>query len=59
MISYIESDVQVDGKRYGTIAGLSTDSKPTANVANGSVFIEMNTGKVFMFDEAGVQWVEM
>jgi hypothetical protein len=31
--------------------GLSTDKKPTERVGNGSIFIEMDTGKVFMFDE--------
>lgn len=31
--------------------GLSTDEKPVENAGNGSVFIELDTGKVFMFDE--------
>ena len=31
--------------------GLSTDEKPVENVGNGSVFIEIDTGKVFIFDE--------
>lgn len=31
--------------------GLSTDEKPIERVGNGSVFIELDTGKVFMFDE--------
>jgi hypothetical protein len=31
--------------------GLSTDTKPIERVGNGSIFIEMDTGKVFMFDE--------
>ena len=31
--------------------GLSTDEKPVEKVGNGSVFIEIDTGKVFMFDE--------
>jgi len=37
--------------------GLSTDTKPT-NVPNGCVFVEMNTGKVFMFNAATHTWVE-
>ena len=37
---------------------LSTDTKPTSGVANGSVLIEMDTGKVYLFDEAGTQWRE-
>ena len=31
--------------------GLSTDEKPVERVGNGSVFIELDTGKVFIFDE--------
>ena len=38
---------------------LSTDSKPTTGIANGSICIEMNTGKIFMFNEAGSAWVEL
>ena len=34
------------------LAGQSTDSKPIdVNYATGSDFIEVNTGKVFMYDE--------
>lgn len=40
-------------------ACLSTDSKPTTGIANGSICIEMNTGKIFMFNEAGSAWVEL
>ena len=38
---------------------LSTDTKPTDGIANGSVCLEMNTGKVFVFNEAGSAWVEL
>ena len=37
---------------------LSTDTKPTDGWANGSKLLEMDTGKVFMFDEANSQWRE-
>ena len=40
-------------------AGLSKDSKPTAGVRNGSSFIEMDTGKVYLFNEAAGEWVEI
>ena len=36
--------------------GLSTDPKPT-DVGNASVFFEMDTGKVFMFDAEGKRWL--
>ena len=38
---------------------LSSDTKPTTGIANGSTCIEMNTGKIFMFNEAGSAWVEL
>lgn len=40
-------------------ACLSTDSKPTTGIANGSTCIEMNTGKIYMFNETGSAWVEI
>ena len=39
--------------------GLSTDSKPIENITNGSVFIEIDTGKIYMFDAKGTQWKEL
>lgn len=39
--------------------GLSTDEKPVEKVGNGSVFIEIDTGKVFMFDEQNKVWKEI
>lgn len=37
---------------------LSTDAKPS-NVANGSILIEIDTGKIFMYDESGAAWTEL
>lgn len=42
-----------------TYYGLSTDSKPTEGIGNGSCFIEMDTGKVCFFNAAGNAWIEM
>lgn len=39
------------------IYGLSTDQKPL-DVANASVYYEMDTQKVFMFDEQNKLWIE-
>lgn len=41
-----------------TLAGSSDASKPTSTLANGSVFIETDTGKVYIFDEDD-GWTEM
>ena len=44
----------IDGNtNYVEAVGLSTDSKPTANICTGSVFTEVDTGDVYMFDEEG------
>ena len=39
--------------------GLSTDTKPTDGVANGSIFYEMDTKKCYMFDEDNATWHEI
>ena len=36
----------------------STDTKPTANLVNGSKLTEVDTGKSFLYDEANTEWVE-
>lgn len=37
--------------------GLSTDEKPM-DVSNASTFYEMDTHKIFMFDEQNKRWLE-
>ncbi len=44
--------------QYVRLAGNSSDTKPTENIATGSVFIEANTGKKYRFNEASGQWTE-
>lgn len=45
------------------LRGLSTDTKPTTlggkTIENGSVFIEIDTGKMYMYDLENEQWKEM
>ena len=40
--------------------GLSTDSKPTDGVPNGSSFIEIDTGDVYLYDASdnGSGWTK-
>lgn len=42
------------------LRGLSTDEKPTTIndklISNGSVFIEMDTQKLYFFDEESQEW---
>ena len=37
--------------------GISTDTKPL-NCPNGSIFLEMDTSKIYFYDAAGAQWLE-
>lgn len=57
MISTVTND------RCLELRGLSTDEKPTkwfdSPIGNGSVFLEIDTGKVFIFDEENQEWVEL
>lgn len=45
------------------LRGLSTDTKPTEidgkEIANGSVFIEIDTQKILFFDAENEQWKEV
>lgn len=45
------------------LRGLSTDEKPTEvsgkKVDNGSAYIEINTGKVYLYDLENEEWKEV
>ena len=69
MISIISSTPApykiVDGvaksRELFTLAGLSSDAKPVTEykgilIRNGSTFIEIDTGKAYMYDEEGRKW---
>lgn len=45
-----------ENEAYKEFAGLSTDTKPTENVTTGSLFLEVDTGDVYAYDEAGGEW---
>ena len=38
--------------------GLSTDTKPL-DEPNGSKFVEMDTGKLYLYDAEGEEWLEV
>lgn len=48
-----------DGRRLEYIEGegLSTDTKPTEGIANGSKFMEMDTSTLYMFDLSSKTWI--
>lgn len=45
------------------LRGLSTDAKPktikNGTIENGSVFIEIDTGDVYMYDGNGKDWINL
>lgn len=51
MVRILVEQTFVGGKKYIEGAGLSTDSKPTANLVTGSLFLEVDTMKLFAYDE--------
>ena len=62
MITIIRSDAQTGGELF-TFAGLAADEKPVTSyngttISNGSVFIEIDTGKSYMYDAEGEEWNE-
>lgn len=67
MITYLKKEeysFNVDreqeiGSQLVEIACLSADTKPTEDIANGSICLEMDTGTFYMYDEDGEQWVEI
>lgn len=58
-VSYISGhQARPNEEEYIEMAGLSTDSKPTGKFANGSIFTEVDTGKVYFYNAASSAWVE-
>ena len=46
------------------IVGLSSDNKPTKTIGdyyimNGSTFLEMDTGRVYIYSETDLSWYEL
>lgn len=49
---------------YLELYGISTDTKPiekfgTTYIGNASTYLEMDTGKIFIYDEENHKWFEM
>lgn len=58
---YNNRTVQVENgvtKYLADIFCNSTDTKPTANLVNGSKLTEVDTGKTYLFDEVNEEWTE-
>ena len=60
---FSQKDIDSNNKMEVELRGLSTDTKPKvikkAIVDNGSTFIEIDTGKLYMYDLENEQWKEI
>lgn len=55
----VESQIfDTTGVKYVTIFGTSSETKPTNGIITGSVFVEVDTGKAYLFNEDTSAWVE-
>ena len=54
---FMKYSAGAEGGSVSEIYGLSTDTKPT-NVHNASIFYEMDTKKMYLFDKENTSWLE-
>lgn len=55
----ITTEQLFDGsKKYIEGYALSTDTKPATGIITGSCIIEVDTGDVYLFNEASTAWVK-
>ena len=59
MVRIISTKPVDAGINYIEAAGLSTDEKPAEKVATGSVFVEVDTGKAYFYNETAEEWAEI
>ena len=46
-------------RHYAEFAGLSTDTKPTGTIVTGSLFLEVDTGYIYAYDEISNTWTKI
>ena len=62
MVREITKKLQNDDVNYYEFAGKSTDTKPVHNIGTGSLFLEVDTGEWYAFNEeasAGSEWTKI
>ena len=59
MVRILTETIVEGTKRYIEAACLSTDTKPVDDLVTGSVLIEVDTSKAYMYDEDSSEWVEL
>lgn len=63
MISVLSSEYSYNSRYHYELIGKSTDTKPITTynhriIENGSIFIEMDTGNIYFFDEDLQTWIK-
>ena len=58
MVTITKAGKAENGRQYLELAGLSTDSKGTTLPLNGSLFHELDTKKVYAYDQENEEWIE-
>jgi hypothetical protein len=62
MITILKQQCVGESGGYIEAIGLSTDTKPSKigalYVTNGSAVLEMDTGDLYLYDEAGQTWIK-
>ena len=56
-VSFLDANGQT--LKLVNLYGSSEDTKPTEGLASGSTFVEVDTGKLFLFNEAASTWLEI
>jgi len=58
MVRQLKGIALGDEVSFVELACASTDDKPTTGIATGSVCLEVDTGKLYAFNEKNSTWVE-
>ena len=56
MLTVIKQEQFTEGKDLIQLECLSTDTKPTEEIANGSLCLELDTGDFYYFDGTDDTW---
>lgn len=55
----VEVTEEGQAKFIAELFGTSNDDKPTSGYCNGTTFLEVDTGKIYLFNEDTSSWVEV
>ena len=56
MVRILTERIVEGNKRYIEAAALSTDSKPTGDFVNGTLYVCVDNGAEYMYNETAKEW---